>query len=307
MTVETFTYIKTLNPDNPKGSDKIAEGDNHVRGIKTALTGSFPEVDGPVSATDVELSYVSGVTSPIQDQLDAQAATDQNLGPRVETLEDQVADHETRITTLESHDLADHPSVEFEGTLEDGDVLTYDGTAWRAKRPQAGNVMRMNVVQPQTCGEFTTHEFFRWDAYYQRPSNGGSSTRTFTFTNPQQGNLKFMLRNIKMNTRYGANLDGANLAIDGVKPFDGWGGKATVSLLEQPNTAEGGYDWEATVFPIPRRFKNGLYESETYDDNAPLIEVKSNIVISVSGISANDQWNDGDVRVVIEGWFVEDK
>lgn len=325
MTVESFTYINTLDPTNPKGADKIAEGDDHLRGIKTALTESFPEIGGPVTADHTELSYVDGVTSPIQTQLDgleSRVTTNENnigsnssaitaLDARVLKNESDIAANAAAISAVDAkvdnQKIGDHADVEFEGALEDGDVLTYDGTAWRAKRPQAGNVMRMNVVQPQSCGEFTTHELFRWDAYYQRPSGGGTSTRTFTFTNPQQGDLKFMLRNIKINTRYGVSFLGADLVIDGVKPFDGWSSKASVSLYKQPDTDEGGYNWDATVFPVPRQWKNNTQESETYDDNAPLIEVKSSMAIPISGISPNDQWSDGDVRVVVEGWFVEDK
>jgi hypothetical protein len=315
---ESADYVNQLDDQKPNGQDPISYGDNHIRLIKKAVHDSFPKVGGEVTATHEELSYVSGVTGPIQDQLDdgfQQIVGNDNdisaLEGRMDSAETRLDGHDSDIAALQAHanehEIGDHPDVEFEGAPEDGDVMVFDGGKWRAKKPQSGNVMRMNIAQPQTCGDFTTHEFFRWDAYYQRPSNGGSPTRTFTFTNPQQGDLKFMLRNIKINTRYGAGLVGADLAIDGFKPFAGWGGKATVSLFPQPNTPDGGYDWDATVFPIPRRFKNGLYENDTYDDNAPLIEVKDAITIPINSISANDQWNDGDVRVIVEGWFVEDK
>ena len=48
MAVENVTYISSLDPTAPAGGDSISEGDDHIRNIKKALTGSFPNVDGPV-------------------------------------------------------------------------------------------------------------------------------------------------------------------------------------------------------------------------------------------------------------------
>lgn len=73
MGLEAFTYISTLTTTNPTSSDPKSQGDDHIRGIKTALVNSFPAVAGAVSATNAELSYVSGVTSAIQTQINAKA------------------------------------------------------------------------------------------------------------------------------------------------------------------------------------------------------------------------------------------
>ncbi len=75
MGIETFNYIDSLNTANPTSTDNVSEGDDHIRGIKTALKNTFPSLDGAVNATDTELNYVDGVTSAIQTQIDAKSAT----------------------------------------------------------------------------------------------------------------------------------------------------------------------------------------------------------------------------------------
>jgi hypothetical protein len=56
MAVENVTYISSLDPTAPAGGDSISEGDDHIRNIKKALTGSFPNVDGPVDLTTAEFA-----------------------------------------------------------------------------------------------------------------------------------------------------------------------------------------------------------------------------------------------------------
>lgn len=75
MGLETVTHISDLNASNPAASDAKSQGDDHIRNIKTALKTDFPNINGVVSASDEELSYVTGATSPIQTQLNAKAPT----------------------------------------------------------------------------------------------------------------------------------------------------------------------------------------------------------------------------------------
>jgi hypothetical protein len=66
MTVESVTYISDLDDTNPvsDGTDFAAEGDNHIRNIKTGLAGSFPNfVGAAVTATEAELNLLDGKTS----------------------------------------------------------------------------------------------------------------------------------------------------------------------------------------------------------------------------------------------------
>lgn len=74
MAVEAANYISELDQTRPQGSDLISEGDNHITLVKKVVKQSFPNVSGAVSATNVQLSYVTGVTSAIQTQIDSRVA-----------------------------------------------------------------------------------------------------------------------------------------------------------------------------------------------------------------------------------------
>ena len=73
MAVDTAAYVGDFDTTKPSDSDPKSEGDNNFRQVKTAIKASFPNVTGAVSASHTELSYVDGVTSAIQTQLDAKA------------------------------------------------------------------------------------------------------------------------------------------------------------------------------------------------------------------------------------------
>lgn len=70
MGLETGTYISDLVATNPTASDPKAQGDDHIRLLKSTVKVTFPNVSGAVTPTHVELNYVDGVTSAIQTQLD---------------------------------------------------------------------------------------------------------------------------------------------------------------------------------------------------------------------------------------------
>ncbi|UCE39330.1 MAG: hypothetical protein JSW00_08955 [Thermoplasmata archaeon] len=57
MGLESFTYITSLNSSNPVGaSDTVAEGDDHIRGLKTVLLASFPSISGAVTLTHTQIN-----------------------------------------------------------------------------------------------------------------------------------------------------------------------------------------------------------------------------------------------------------
>jgi len=56
MGLESFTYITSLNASNPVTGDNKTEGDDHIRGLKTALLNSFPAVAGAVTPTHTQLN-----------------------------------------------------------------------------------------------------------------------------------------------------------------------------------------------------------------------------------------------------------
>ena len=83
MGLESGTSISALNSSWPLGADVKSQGDDHIRLIKAALKTTFPGAAAtgfatPITATEVELNRVSGVTSAIQTQIDTKAAKGEN-------------------------------------------------------------------------------------------------------------------------------------------------------------------------------------------------------------------------------------
>lgn len=73
MAKETASHINQLQPLNPDGADPKSQGDDHIRMIKACLTADFPNIGGTVTATHTELSYMAGVTSAVQTQINLKA------------------------------------------------------------------------------------------------------------------------------------------------------------------------------------------------------------------------------------------
>lgn len=61
MTVESATYIDTLDPTLPLSGDPKSEGDNHLRLIKQVLQNTFPNLNGSVTPTEEQLNVLSSV------------------------------------------------------------------------------------------------------------------------------------------------------------------------------------------------------------------------------------------------------
>jgi hypothetical protein len=62
MPLESATYINGLNVSNPTGADTKAEGDDHIRLIKSAVKSTFPSLTGAVTADQNELNILDGAT-----------------------------------------------------------------------------------------------------------------------------------------------------------------------------------------------------------------------------------------------------
>lgn len=74
MSVESsFSYPSDLNASLPAAGDPRSEGDDHIRGVKSVLKTTLPNVSGAVNASHTELNCAVGVTSAIQTQLNAKA------------------------------------------------------------------------------------------------------------------------------------------------------------------------------------------------------------------------------------------
>ena len=66
MALESFSYITSLNSSNPNGAtDPKREGDDHIRGVKTTLLNSFPNINAAVTKTPAEINDLAQKTNPI--------------------------------------------------------------------------------------------------------------------------------------------------------------------------------------------------------------------------------------------------
>lgn len=93
MGIETTTYISGLVATNPLSTDPKSQGDDHIRLIKAAILATFPNINGAVSATDEEISFLAGVTSAIQTQINTKVTSGGALGtPSSGTLTNCTAD-----------------------------------------------------------------------------------------------------------------------------------------------------------------------------------------------------------------------
>jgi hypothetical protein len=86
MPLESGTTISQLDGSWPLEGDDVNEGNDHLWLIKNILKTQFPGVlgqgfDTPIVAIEQELNYSQGLTSNIQEQLDALDANDDLKAP----------------------------------------------------------------------------------------------------------------------------------------------------------------------------------------------------------------------------------
>ena len=75
----SFTSIADLNVNWPAIGDLVSQGDDHLRGIKSALKNTFPNVNSAVTSSDEELNYLVNATSNIQQQINLLQASVLNV------------------------------------------------------------------------------------------------------------------------------------------------------------------------------------------------------------------------------------
>lgn len=56
MALETATLIHQLDVNNPAPTDQLRQADDHLRLIKSVLKNTFPNINGPVTATDEQIN-----------------------------------------------------------------------------------------------------------------------------------------------------------------------------------------------------------------------------------------------------------
>lgn len=63
MALESFSFINSLNASNPvHATDQVSTGDDHLRGLKTTLLNSFPNINAAVNFTPTEANRLTGLT-----------------------------------------------------------------------------------------------------------------------------------------------------------------------------------------------------------------------------------------------------
>lgn len=63
MALEVGTHISDLEQTNPVSTDGLGQADDHIRLIKKTILNTFPNITGPVLATQAELNLIDGVTA----------------------------------------------------------------------------------------------------------------------------------------------------------------------------------------------------------------------------------------------------
>lgn len=66
MPIEAATFISTLNASNPPSTDLLAEGDDHLRLLKSVLLASFPNIAGAMTASHTVLNAIDGRATSLE-------------------------------------------------------------------------------------------------------------------------------------------------------------------------------------------------------------------------------------------------
>jgi hypothetical protein len=69
MSLETASYIANLVATNPDGGDQRSTADDHLRLIKAALVRTFPKLDGAISLSQTQVTYIGDLSASAQLQL----------------------------------------------------------------------------------------------------------------------------------------------------------------------------------------------------------------------------------------------
>lgn len=72
MPIESsFALISDLNATYPTGTDFRKDGDNHIRGLKAAVKGTFPNVNAAITASDEDINALAGIAADPVNTLNA--------------------------------------------------------------------------------------------------------------------------------------------------------------------------------------------------------------------------------------------
>lgn len=132
MALESGTSIEDLNPSWPVNTDLISAGDDHLRLIKNVMKATFPGSGGngfniPITATEVEINHLAGITEDITTSL---TAITSDIGD-LQTGKVNKTDYDTEIAAINTEldtklNITDAPNV---AGITKNLVIRSDGTA----------------------------------------------------------------------------------------------------------------------------------------------------------------------------------
>ena len=70
-----INFVSDLVETNPVSTDSLAVADNHIRGIKSAIKATFPNITGAMTATHTVLNGLDGRVSAIENGVHASGTT----------------------------------------------------------------------------------------------------------------------------------------------------------------------------------------------------------------------------------------
>ena len=262
--------ISDLNPVYPQSDDPVSQGDNHIRNIKKAVKDTFPNVDGPVNATDEELNQLAG-NNVIGDISDLEGRVSQNEtdisknasdinsnaadiatnaagiatntaniatnAGNIASNDQDIASLDSRVEALENAPTAGlipHSINDHTDVntsgAQEGYVLAYVGGNWVPMKPSSGGGMIKPTQQPRFAGDFQYYSYE--SAYLSGVRTGG----TVTLQVPA-GKI-FSLEYIAAYGQPSCSIDPDSIEIDGIKIS---GGSNYNKDLEY--TSSGGPTW----------------------------------------------------------------
>lgn len=139
MPLETAQFIDGLNSANPAATDQIADADNHLRLIKSALLSTFPNLSGAVNATHTELSTLDGNTAATSTTLvDADRLVMNDDGTMVQVALSDLLTYLTSNLPITSSMITD-------GTIQGADIASSTITS---DKLVAGAVFTSGMIMP---------------------------------------------------------------------------------------------------------------------------------------------------------------
>ena len=125
MGLEQATFINGLVTTNPTATDSVAQADDHIRLIKTAIRNTFPGVTNALTVTHDELNVLDANTSPTASTLTNQWRMIVNDGTDMKQID------MTDLKTYLTNNLPITSSMIADGTIQEADLA--DGSVSQAK------------------------------------------------------------------------------------------------------------------------------------------------------------------------------